>query len=191
MYNKKNKSWIYLSIGGICLSVLSLLLPIVTYQSGINNREVVSFNIFGLLNGGLAHYILHEFTGTVLFVVSNTTGDLITALVSFVGVGAILLSFWGIRSMSKQYESVWPFRLTIIGLIGTMIPSFILLILFFASKGYLRGTVSLGAYVFITPIAMITSCVAVVKRHYLTRQELSLQKEAASYIFPAGDLSRQ
>ena len=188
MHNKK-KRWIYLSVGGICLSLLSLLFPIVIYQSGINKSEIVSFNFFGLLNGGFAYYILSEFTGRSLFQVSGTTGDLITVLASFLGVGSIFLSFFGIRSMSKQRESVWSFRLTILGMIGTMIPAVTLFALFFISKRYLRGTVSLGAYAFITPVAMIISCIAVANRHFLTRQELALQKEAENYIFPAGDLS--
>ena len=78
--------------------------------------------------------------------------------------------------------------MTLCGLIGTAIPALLLLLAFGLSTNYYQGEVSLGAYVVITPLAMIASCLAVVKRHQLTRAELALQKEASQYIRVAGDL---
>ena len=46
----------------------------------------------------------------------------------------------------------------------------------------------LGAYIVITPIAMILACLTVTNRHRLTKDELQLQKEASLYIKPATDL---
>lgn len=189
MYNEKNKNWIYLSIGGIVLSLASLFLPIITYtnQNGVKHP----FNIIQLFGGGFAENVQTEYIGKYWIVISNSSFDAIVAIVGVIGAASIVLSFFGLRSMSKQYESALPFRMTICGLVGTMIPALLLIIAVILSKNYYLGSITLGAYVFITPITMIASCIAVVKRHQLTQQELAIQKEAAKYIRPAGDLFYQ
>ena len=90
--------------------------------------------------------------------------------------------------MTKQYESEKPFRLAISGLIGTAVPSVVLLILYLYSKNQYAGTLHLGAYIIITPIAMVLACLTVTSRHRLTQEEAKLQQEAKAYIRPAGDL---
>ena len=90
--------------------------------------------------------------------------------------------------MTKQYESEKPFRLAISGLIGTAIPSIVLLVLYLYSKNQYAGTMHLGAYIIITPIAMVLACMTVTSRHRLTQEEAKLEQEAKQYIRPAGDL---
>lgn len=189
MYNDKNKNWIYLSIGGIVLSLASLFLPIITYTR--SNGIKYAFNIIRLFSGGFAANVQTEYVGKSWIYISQSSGDVIIALIGLIGAGSIILSFFGLRSMSKQYESPWPFRMTICSLIGTMIPALLLIIAFILSKKYYLGSISLGVYVFVTPVTMVASCAAVLKRHQLTQQELAIQKEASKYIRPAGDLFYQ
>lgn len=142
--------------------MVSLLFPIITYTD--KRGGVHPFNIFKLLGGGFAAIVQEEYTG----------GSLV-----------------GIRSMAKQYESQWPFRMTVCGLVGTAIPALLLIIAGILSSSSYMGKISLGAYVIVTPLAMVVSVLTVVRRHRLTRTELEIQKEAASYIHVAGNLPRQ
>ena len=189
MASKKKHNWILFSINGLVLSLVSLLFPIITYTD--RHGTVHSFNIFKLLGGGFASIVQKEYVGGSLMDISGSTFDLIVAAVSLVGAAAIIVSFVGIRSMSKQYESQWPFRMTVCGLLGTAVPALLLLVAYGLSTNYYLGKISLGGYVIVTPLAMIASVLAVVKRHQLTQMELEIQREAANYIHVAGDLTNQ
>ena len=189
MYNNQKKFWIYFSIGGLIVSLISLFFPIITYTNQIGT--VTRFNIFHLLGGGFAGIVQEEYIGKSMIVISQNTFDRIVSAVGVIGAVSIITSFIGIRSMSKQYESQWPFRMTLCGLIGTTIPAVLLMIAVLLSPEYYLGDISLGMYVIVTPVAMIASCLAVVKRHQMTRLELELQKEASMYIRVAGDLPMQ
>lgn len=170
--------------------MVSLLFPIITYTD--KRGGVHPFNIFKLLGGGFAAIVQEEYTGGSLIDMSNGAFDLVVAIVSLIGAAAaIVASFVGIRSMAKQYESQWPFRMTVCGLVGTAIPALLLIIAGMLSSSSYMGKISLGAYVIVTPLAMVVSVLTVVRRHRLTRTELEIQKEAASYIHVAGDLPRQ
>lgn len=186
--NKKN--WLIISIGSICLSLLSLLLPVLTYRSA-RSGVVTRYNIFGLIkNSDMIENVFAEYTGDFLRGMSNSTVSTLIILLSIVGVAAIFCAFIGIRSMAKQYESAWPFRLALGGLVGTAIPSLTLLVLFlfFQNQG---GVMTLGTYIIVTPISMVLACITVVNRHRLTQEEKRLQAEASSFIRPAGELPLQ
>lgn len=185
---KKKQSWMYISIGSIILSLLSLFLPVITYQSA-RTGIVGHYNIIKLLsNDELINNVFREYTGEFLRGMSYSKVSTWVILLCIVGVGAIILAFAGIKSMTKQYESEKPFRLAISGLIGTAVPSVVLLILYLCSKNQYAGTLHLGAYIIITPIAMVLACLTVTSRHRLTQEEVKLQQEAKAYIRPAGDL---
>ena len=189
MTSKRKQNWIIFSVSGLLLSLLSLLFPIITYTD--RSGAAHPFNIIRLLGGGFAAAVQKEYVGGSLMVISGGAFDLIVAAVSLIGAAAIIVSFVGIRSMSKQYESQWPFRMTVCGLAGTAVPAVLLLIAYGLSANYYLGEISLGVYVVITPLAMLASVLAVVRRHRLTRMELEIQKEAANYIHIAGDLPMQ
>lgn len=185
---EKKQSWMYISIGSIVLSILSLFLPVITYQSA-RTGIVGKYNIIKLLsNDELISNVFEEYTGDFLQEMSYSEVSTWVILLCIVGVGAIILAFVGIRSMTKQYESEKPFRLAISGLIGTAIPSVVLLVLYLYSKNQYAGTMHLGAYIIVTPIAMVLACLTVTSRHRLTQEEVKLQQEAKAYIRPAGDL---
>lgn len=185
---EKKQNWMYISIGAIILSLLSLFLPVITYQSartGIIGR----YNIIKILDTReLNENVFSEYTGEFLRGMSDSDTSMWAVLISIIGVTAIVLAFVGIKSMTKQYESETPFRLAICGLIGTAIPSIVLLVLYLYSMNQYEGTMHLGAYIIITPIAMVPACLTVTSRHRMTQEEARLQKEAQLYIRPAGDL---
>lgn len=184
----KKQNWMYISIGSIISSLLSLFLPVITYQSA-RTGIVGHYNIIKLLsNDELINNVFQEYTGEFLRGMSYSEVSTWVVLLCIVGVGAIILAFVGIKSMTKQYESEKPFRLAIAGLIGTAVPSIVLLILYLYSKNQYAGTMHLGAYIIITPIAMVLACLTVTSRHRLTQEEVKLQQEAKAYIRPAGDL---
>lgn len=191
---KKNKRWVLVSIIALALSVFSLFLPVIRYTANLGDDIGVrySFNIVKLLEGkSFVAYVLSEYRGNVFNGISVGMASFIIRLLCCVGVAAILLSFIGLRSMTKQYESLWPFALTLAGIFCTVIPAAAILIVVFMSGSEFYGSIQVGAYGYVTPVAMAVSCIAVTKRHKLTREELSIQKAASAYIWPAGDLPLQ
>ena len=196
----KKNTWMYISFSALFLSVVSLFLPIITYKN--SNGKTYSYNVFRLFRGSdFIRNVLSDDNGAFMrngknpilkYFTSLTAEDFLpsflTILITAVAVLAIVISIIGIFSMSKQYESNWPFTLTLIGLIGTAIPAVVLLIIYLISKKYFNEAISVGAYVFITPLAMIAAIITVTNRHRLSLQERRIQEEARRYLIPAGDL---
>lgn len=183
---ENKKYWMYASYGAIILSIVSLFLPIIIYTSGETGMTSY-YNVLSLLfNDDLIDTVFFEYDGNI-----EMERGIVAFLVFFIcliGVAAVISAFFGIKSMAKQYESVWPFRLAISGLVGTAVPALSLLIFWMASHSVFLGSMSLGTYIFLTPIAMIIACINVTNRHRLTREEWAIQEEASKYIRPAGDL---
>lgn len=191
---EKNKNWMLISIGSLLLSIVSLLFPIIYYTAGqgADVGKRYAFNIISLIdNHKFIQCVFSEYRGYVLIAISESLGMLLICLLCVVGIAAIVLSVVGLKSMSKQYESAWPFRLTMAGIICTVVPSLAILIAVLMSGNGFLGIIQVGPYVYITPIAMVISCVTVIKRHKLSREELQIQKVAGEYIRPAGDLPLQ
>lgn len=190
----------YFSIGALVISIITLFLPVITYKN--SDGTVYSYNVLRLMNGSdfVNHVmaddggqLLDESIGGILgfFGQMDVNGffpAFLTIFVTLLGVGAIVASFVGIRSMAKQYESAWPYRLTIIGLVGTAVPAIVILIIYAVSSRYFNQTIQLGAYVFVTPIAMLSAIITVASRHMLTAEEKTAQIYAMEYLKPAGDL---
>lgn len=187
MANKK-KGWTYISLGGMVLSIITLFMPIIQYISA--SGVYYSYNVIGFITGHnqFVDKVLGEFSSEALGWISYFAAEIIIVVIAVIGVAAIFCAFIGVISMSKQYESVWPFRLSLIGIIGTTIPALSILVVFILSHDFFYGTMKIGAYVVITPLAMIAAYIAVTYRHRLTTEQLALQREASKYIRPAGDL---
>jgi len=184
----KKQTWFYTSIGAIVLSVASLFLPVLSYRNS-HSGTAEGYNIIKLINNSeLIRNMFAEYQGDLFKNMSYDTLSTCMILLCLIGIAAIVLAFIGIKSMTKQYESAKPFYLAISGLVGTAIPSIALLVLYLVSKNQYAGTMSLGVYIIITPIAMVFACLTVTKRHRLSREEAAIQAEAQKYIRPAGDL---
>lgn len=184
----KKKGWTYISLGGLALSVVTLFLPIIQYTSA--NRMFYSYNVIGFVTefNQFVNKVLYEFNSDSMAWISASAGAAIVFLLAIIGVAAIVLAFVGVVSMSKQYESVWPFRLSLMGIIGTAIPALAILTVYLLSYQHFLGDMKIGAYVIITPLAMVAACIAVTYRHRMTTEQLAIQNEARKYIRPAGDL---
>lgn len=184
----KKKGWTYISLGGIVLSVITLFLPIIQYTSA--RGGFYSYNLIGFITeyNQFVNKVLYEFTSNAMVWVSSSAAAALVFVFAIIGVTAIVCAFIGVISMSKQYESVWPFRLAVLGIVGTAIPALAILIVFLLSHSYFLGDMKIGIYVIVTPLAMIAACIAVTYRHRLTTEQLAIQNEARKYIRPAGDL---
>lgn len=191
---QKNKNWLIISLCGLALSFVTMLLPVIVYTtgSGRDAGKVYSFPIYKLLDGNtFVDVVLYEYRGNFLNWMDANAANLTILLLCLIGASAVLLSLIGLKSMSKQYESAWPFVLTLGGIICTVIPAVALLIAVLMSGNAFDGTVKAGVYAYVTPLAMLMSCITVIKRHRLTSKERELQKAAEMYIRPAGDLPMQ
>lgn len=187
----RKRNWMIVSVGAIWLSILSLFLPVFSYRSA-RTGITTKYNIIKLFsNSELIENMFTEYRGEFLRSMSYSSVSTLVIVLCIIGVTAIIFAFVGIRSMTKQYESAWPFRLALSGLVGTAIPSVTLLILFLFSQNQYAGKMTLGAYIIITPAAMVLACANVVNRHRLTQEELRLQRAASAFIRPAGDLPVQ
>lgn len=197
-FNPK-KGWAIIARLAILISVLSLFLPVIYYntiyenESGYQYEVLYSFSALDLFlyPSEFIESVLWEYVGTTdyLLNVSYETALFSIILVVVIGVSAIIMAFVGITSMTKQYESNRPFNLTVCGLVCTAIPSVVLWIMVYVSTDQFLGAISLGLYVYITPVAMIIAYLCVTRRHRLAINERALEAEASKYIRPAGNLS--
>lgn len=105
-----------------------------------------------------------------------------------IGIAAIICAFLGIATLSKQKKNMWPFVLTLAGLIGTMIPSVIIFIAVLFLKSQYMGTLSCGIYPVVTPIAMIISMVTATQMHRRNQEYIKKMEAAEGLIFRGGDL---
>lgn len=189
----KSKNFMFISLAALALSILSTFFPIIYYTAGSGPDRAMrySFNLIRLLDGrSFVELVQSEYSGGSLLglQIDKGTSNILLGVVCVIGVAAIVLSFVGILSMTKQYESIWPFVFTLSGIICTAIPALAILIAVIMTENIFLGTMQVGVYVYITPAAMLASCFTVIKRHRLTREELRIQKAARAYIRPAGDL---
>jgi hypothetical protein len=77
----KKKTWMYIAIGAIILSVVSLFLPVITYQN--SNGNVYSFNILKVIFNGsdFIDYVLMDNDGSFAAKVNNPA--LVSLLLNF------------------------------------------------------------------------------------------------------------
>lgn len=193
---EKSKILIPVSFGALAMSILSVFFSIIFYMagSGPDKGTRYGFNLIRLLDGrSYVELVQKEYRGGSLWGlnVDKGTSNILLGLLCLIGILAIVLSIAGLISMTKQYESAWPFRLTLAGIICTAIPAIAIFAAVCMSGDWFYGTMQVGAYVYITPPAMLVSWAAVVKRHRLTQEEIRVQKAAGKYIRPAGDLPLQ
>lgn len=192
----KKKGWLYIALGALILSIVSLFLPVITYHSSDGNTYTYNviklFNAEDFLQNVLADTHTSSATGLMSLFDKHSYSDalpqFLTVLIVLISILAIVVAFVGIISMSKQYESATPFRLAVLGLIGSAIPAVALLLMAILTRNYFYEPVKLGVYPIITPIAMIIAIIAVNSRHKLSKEQQELVRAASAYLKPAGDL---
>lgn len=184
----KKTGWFFSALGGIALSIAALFLPIIIYETSIGDIYVFNAASLVLHSSEFTDQVLCDYIGTAGLTTPYSVSVVLVCLVSVIGVVSILVSLYGVVSLSKQRPAVSSFYFALLGLIGTAIPSVIILILFLFSRDFFRGTIMLGPYAIVTPAAMILSCVAVTRKRQYTKAEQVMRELAHQYIRPAGDL---
>lgn len=167
----------------LAVSILSLFTTIIGYKNG--NGEYKAFSVLDLVSSGeFEEFVGSEYTGTVYIAIQGTVLHIFVV----VGIAAIFCVVIGLATLSSQKKNVWPFIMTLIGLIGTMVPSILILVFVLALNNNYIGTLSCGVYPIITPIAMIISIIASTQMFRRNRAYVKKLKAAEGLIFHGGNL---
>ena len=179
----EKKKWFYLALFCLAVSIASLFSSIITYTAP--NGVVTHYNLTSLLlETGFRDDVLSRYTGPVLWEMGGPTVSLLAAL----AVAAVFCALVGLFTLRKQRPNTWQFLLTLVGLIGTAFPSFLVLLAVVLSKNYFPGDISCGISPIITPIAMAVCIFVVIRRRNRVLEQLRREMEAKGLVFQAGDL---
>lgn len=182
---KNGRNWLLAAWVGLIFSIFAMTLtPVVTYTKAMTGTE--SFTILTLISdgGSFSRSVLNDYTGPVLV---HFQGEAV-ASIAIIAVLAVLCAAAGLGMIGTQRPRRWQFRLTFIGLVGTAVPSLLILLGVFLSDRYFIGTLQCGAAPIITPIAMIVSIVAVAQRKNRLQAELESKLMTEGKIMRGGDL---
>lgn len=175
---------VIIAYSSLAVAVLSAFTTIVEYTNSRGAHRAFSLLDFLTDAQGFGAFVFTEYRGKVY--VQYEPWQLYVLIV--LGALAIACALVGLMRLSKQTDNQISFVLTVIGLIGTMIPAVVIFICIVALKENYLGTIACGIYPIVSPIAMI-ACIAVVtkmrKRNIEYRKKL---KEAEGLIFRGGDL---
>lgn len=169
----------------LAVAVLSVFTTIIGYTNSAGVHR--SFSIIDLLNpgaSGFEQFVSYEYVGVIYW---NITMTHVTIL-AIISIVALIFAVVGLMLISKQKENRGSFALTVVGLIGTMMPSVILLIITVVLRASYKGRIYCGIYPIVSPIAMIVCIIATTQMH---RRNLEAQKKLESVnglIFKGGDL---
>ncbi|MBQ8381905.1 MAG: hypothetical protein IJX47_01735 [Clostridia bacterium] len=168
----------------LVLSVASLFLPILTYQFPFSD-EKLSFNIISFAEPAPElTEVLATYTGPMHLHIDAVVSTILAAVAAL----AIVAAFVGVITMSMQRHNTWQFILALVGIIGTMIPSILIIAAVILSGQYFPGDFRLGAYPIITPITMILCLITVTGLHRRSRAEREAMKAAEGLIRRGGNL---
>lgn len=175
--------WFYLAIGCVAASLLSMFLPIITYKQG---NLKFNFNIIDLVGGNsdFDYYVLECYEGPVVWKITSA----ITSVLAIIAIVALICAIVGIVTLRAQRPNTKQFVITLAGLVGILIPSFVIIIIVLVYGRFYDGTLSLGIAPIIAPIALGTSMGAVVRRKNKVAEELRKELEEKGLIWRAGDL---
>ena len=181
--NKKKAIWFYVALGSIAVSLLSLFLPIFTCE---NYEGVKGFNILDLVssNGEFQQYVIDSYYGPLVFKLESGTVSILVVI----GVLALLCAIIGLVTLKAQRPNTKNFILTIIGLIGISIPSLIAIICVVKYGQYYMYGLSLGIAPIISPIAILISISAVIRRKNKVAEEMRKEAEQKGLMWQVKDL---
>ena len=184
----KKRNWLYLSLGCLGISILSLFLSIISYtnSSGITK----SYNIFNMISdpNSFTMHVSREYSGNMFQDIYAEAENFLIIIFAVIGVAAIVCAIAGVLLMAKQRPTNGSFILAVIGLVGTALPAISILIMLLMSKNYFSGTIRAGLYVIITPLAMIFSIITVTMKHNRSKAQIEAWKRAEGYLRRGSDL---
>lgn len=180
---KKRIQWLMPVLTCLIVSILSLFLPVLTYL--YPNGKKTSFNILSFIQKSDEFVqILYSYNGPFQIKVGTVWLVILAVLAAL----AIVAAFVGVVTMSRQRPNKGSFVLSLVGIIGTAIPSIIVMIAAPVSRQYLPGFFQVGVYPIITPIAMALCIVTVTRKHKKTQAEIQAAEKAKGLLRPGGDL---
>ena len=180
MKKYKDQVLLFSVLGWIVLSVASMFLSVISYTPP--DAERTTYALQDII-GGTDFYnsVLSEYTGPIPVEIGTWA---LTAL-CILAIASILAASVGVVILSRQRPTKWPYIMTLIGTVGTAIPSLLIFASVFVSLHYFPGRIGLGFYPIVTPIAMGLCFWIVVAERHRTMRAL---KNQSSYIHRAGDL---
>lgn len=175
--------WFYLAIGCVAASLLSMFLPIITYKQG---NMKFNFNIIDLVcgNSDFDYYVLACYEGPVVWKITPA----ITSILAIAALVALICAVVGLVTLRAQRPNTKQFVITLAGLVGILIPSLVIIIIVLIYGRFYEGTLSLGIAPIISPIALMVSMGAVVRRKNKAMEELRKEVEGKGILLKAGDL---
>lgn len=185
----------YIAVCCLIISIISMFMPIVSYKVSYgyqshyfktNAGASYSFNIIDLIRGSedFNQIILVEYKGPVVW---NITRGMCSIL-GIIAVLAIVCAAIGLFTLRVQRPNTRQFILTIVGLIGIAVPSVVIIVVVFMCGKYYSGTLSCGIAPILSPIAMLVSLCAVIRRKNKVAEALRKEMEEKGLIRQAKDL---
>lgn len=178
----KNK-WFPVAISCMAVSVLSLFSSIFIYRTP--NGRMIHYNLIDLLfETSFMDDVLFYYTGPVLWEMGGAT----VSVLACIAVAAVACALIGLFTLRKQRPNTWQFVLTLVGLLGTSFPSFLVILAVILSENYFPGNLTCGYAPIITPIAMVTCMMVVVRRRNKVLEQLQKEMQEKGLVFRAGDM---
>ena len=179
---ERNK-WFSVAMGSLGVSILSLFTSIISYTAP--NGRITHYNLINLLSGtDFLDNVLWYYTGPVFWKMEGPT----VSILAFGAVAAMVCALVGLITLRKQRPNTWQFVLTLVGLVGTAFPSFLVILAVMLSDNYFPGDIACGISPIITPVAMVICILAVIRRRNKVLEQLRREVEAKGLVFQAGDL---
>ena len=177
------KQWFYIALACVVISVLSLFTSIITYTAP--NGVAQSYSLIDLLQGNaFRDDVLSQYNGPVLWRMGGAT----VSILAFMAVAALACAVIGLVTLRAQRPNKWNFVLTLVGLVGTAFPSFLVILAVLLSNNFFTGKISCGLSPVITPVAMVICIYVVIRRRNKVLEQLRKEMEAKGLIWQAGDL---
>lgn len=159
---KKTNQMVLVIVSYIALliAILSGFTTVVGYTNSYGVHKDFMLLDF-LLSSEFDSFVMQEYHGSIVWNIDIT----FVRVMAVIAVIAVLCAVIGLKILSEQRKNTWPFVLTLVGLVGTMIPSILLFVCIVVLKNSYVGTISCGIYPIVSPIAMIISIYAATQAH--------------------------
>lgn len=181
----KRNGLVILAYASLAVAILSIFTTIVGYTNGGGEKRTFSIFDFMSADGGdFDSFVSSEYMGKVYWDVDAT----IIKVFAVIGIVAFVCAILGLTMISKQKENKASFLLALIGLIGSAAPSILILICLIVLGGQYQGTIEVGIYPIVSPIAMIICILATTQMHRRNLESQKKMKEVEGLMFKGGDL---
>lgn len=179
---KRERMWMLLALLWLGISVLSMFVGIVRYTDA--NGVSKTYAIQDMIDGeDFSHEVLSNYTGEFQVKIGAWALPVLCAL----AVGALAAALIGILILSKQRSTLWPFVMTIVGIVATAIPALAILAAVALSSRYFVGTIAPGFYPIVAPAAnALCICIVAQERRRVKKAQRAITKNENIYV--AGDL---